>query len=748
MQWHFGSFRLDLDNACLWHAEQRVILRPKTFEVLVYLVTHAGHLVTKEALFDVIWPETAVSDGVLKTSMNELRKALGETAKAPQWIATVHRRGYRFVAPVTMVESAPPVVHLPAPVSAPTPALHLVAREAEVAILHQWFAHALQGKRHLGFITGEAGIGKTTLVDTFVAQVAGQAPLWIGRGQCIEQYGAGEAYLPLLEALGQMGRTLDGPQLVALLRQQAPSWLLQLPALLSPVEYEALQRYARGTTRERMLRELAEAMEALTEVWPCVLVLEDLHWSDTATIEWLAYMARRRRPARLLVLGTYRPVETIARAHPVRAMVQELIVHGYGAELALQEWSEAGVAAYLAQRGDGAEVPDELARVLTLRTDGHPLFVVALVDELLRQRVLQVGPAGWALARGFDAMTVGVPPSIRHLLEHQVARLRPTDQELLAVASVAGVEFAVAAVAASIQHTGEDIEAQCDAMVRQHQLVQACGTVVWPDGTVTVRYRFRHALYQELLYEWVPVSRRVRWHQQIGMRLEVAFGPRADEVAAELAAHFEQGRDYDRAVQYLQRAAKTAVQRHAHREAIAYLRRALELLQAMAETSQRFRHELAVQLALGPAFMVTRGFAASEVGDTYARARQLCEHLGERLQLFPVLFGLWRSAHVRGQLQRARTFGEQLVSLANSQGDPVLLVAAHGPLGQTLCMSGEPTLAWEHLQQVVALYAPPQQHALVVRCGYDPGIYAHTMEAWVLWVLGYPAQALSAAIPR
>ena len=217
MQWHFGSFRLDLDNACLWHAEQRVTLRPKTFEVLVYLVTHAGQLVTKEALFDVIWPETAVSDGVLKTSMNELRKALGETAKAPQWIATVHRRGYRFAAPVTLVESpSRPAVPFqltpcPASVPAPTPAPHLVAREAEVAILHQWFANALQGKRHLGFITGEAGIGKTTLVDTFVAQIAGQAPLWIGRGQCIEQYGAGEAYLPLLEALGQMGRTPGRP---------------------------------------------------------------------------------------------------------------------------------------------------------------------------------------------------------------------------------------------------------------------------------------------------------------------------------------------------------------------------------------------------------------------------------------------------------------------------------------------------------------------------------------------------------
>src|SRR5262244_76424 len=156
MLWHFGPFRLDQANAGLWRAAQPVTLRPKTFEVLVYLVTHAGQLVTKESLFDAVWPETAVGDGVLKTSMNELRKALGETAKTPQWIATVHRRGYRFVAPVTRAESSPLVEGLvpprtplpapdpmpalpPTPVSTPTSAPLLVAREAELAILHQWF---------------------------------------------------------------------------------------------------------------------------------------------------------------------------------------------------------------------------------------------------------------------------------------------------------------------------------------------------------------------------------------------------------------------------------------------------------------------------------------------------------------------------------------------------------------------------------------------------------------------------------
>ena len=759
MQWHFGSFRLDLTDAGLWRAERPVPLRPKTFALLVYLVEHAGQLVTKEALFDAVWPETTVGDGVLKTSLGELRKALGETAKAPQWIATVHGRGYRFVAPVTMDEVASPPAASAAhtaplvtlastpvppftPVRSPTAAPHLVAREAEVTILHQWFAKALQGERHLGFITGEAGIGKTTLVDTFVAQLAGQESLWVGHGQCIEQYGAGEAYLPLLEALGQMGRGPEGPALVALLRQQAPSWLLQLPALLSPADYEALQRSAGGSTRERMLRELAEAVEALTAARPCVLVLEDLHWSDTATIEWLAYVARRRGPARLLVLGTYRPVEAIVRSHPVRPMMQELLVHDYGAELPLGEWSEAGVATYLTQRGAGAEVPTALARVLTQRTDGHPLFLVAVVDELIRQGLLQVGTAGWALMGGLDAVTVGVPQSIRHLLEHQLAQLRPADQELLAAASVAGMEFAVAAVVAGVQHTGEDVEAQCDALVRQHQMVQARGTVVWPDGTVTARYGFRHALYQELIYERVPMSRRVRWHQQIGTRLEASYGSQAREMAAELAVHFEHGRDYHRAVQYLQHAAETAGQRYAHREAIEYLRRALQSLQAMPQTPQLLRQELEVQLALGPALMVTRGFAASEVADTYARAHQLCGQLGDQQRLFSVLFGLWRSAAQPGAVADSTGARGAAPQPGQRSGRPGAVRRSPRAIGANALHAGRGEAGVGALQQVVALYNPHQHSALAVRCGYDPGVYARAMEGWVLWVLGYPEQAL------
>src|SRR5262245_38616877 len=420
--WCFGPFRLDPATTCLWRGDQLVPLPPKPFAVLASLVTQAGKVVTKDELLEAVWPEIAVSEGVLKTCIGQIRLALEETARAPQYIATVHRRGYRFIAPVTVREPAPTAVLTQepqtfaagAPVSAQgearsprlrrrraaslraaLPPVLMVAREAELAQLYQRWRQAFQGTRQLVFVTGEAGIGKTTLVDAFVGQVVATEAVWLGHGQCIEQYGAGEAYRPLLEALGQLGREPDGARLVEILRQQAPSWLLQMPALLAAPAYEELQRRSSGTTRERMLRELAEAVETLTRERPLVLVLEDLHWSDYATIDWLALVSRRRAAARLLVLGTYRPADALARAHPVRPLTQELQRHGQGTELRLPYFSAVGVDAYLAQRFGMAQVPEELASVLHQRTDGNPFFLVTMVEELVRQGLVVPQATGW-----------------------------------------------------------------------------------------------------------------------------------------------------------------------------------------------------------------------------------------------------------------------------------------------------------------------------------------------------------------
>jgi DNA-binding winged helix-turn-helix (wHTH) protein len=274
-------------------------MQPKLLAVLWTLVSQAGQVVTKDVLLAQGWPETVVSEGVLTACIRRLRRVLGEAPQHPQYIATVHRVGYRFVAPVTRGE-APRALETPLVPAASPPPLSLsptplvVGRQAELAQLHTAWRRALHGGRQLLFVTGEAGIGKTTLVETFLAQLDSTLSCWIGRGQCIEHYGAGEAYLPLLDALGHLGRAPDGAPLLACLHQTAPTWLTQLPALWEPADRATLSPPLQSTTHTRMLRELVDALEQLTVVQPLVLVLEDLHWSDASTVEVLALLARRR----------------------------------------------------------------------------------------------------------------------------------------------------------------------------------------------------------------------------------------------------------------------------------------------------------------------------------------------------------------------------------------------------------------------------------------------------------------------
>src|SRR5215831_14834 len=482
--------RLDLHNAWVWQGAQRLTLTPKAFAVLRYLMEHAGRVVTKEELLQAVWAGTVVSDAALTTCMWEIRRGLGEAAQDPQYIETVHRRGYRWIAPLPT--TAQPIQQATLRGQRRHAALPVVGREAEFEHLHYWLEQARGGVRQIVFVAGEAGIGKTTLVDAWLERV-GTEEIWSARGQCIEHYGSGEAYLPVLEALGRLCRQPGPARLIGLLRQYAPTWLVQLPWLLSPAERDAVQREVQGTTRERMLREMAEALEVLTVETPLVLILEDLHWSDTATLDLLAVLARRREAARLLLIGTYRPVDVIVREHPLRGLTQELQLHGHCTELLLEGLTEAEIAAYLAARFPGSGLPPELAWVLLQRTEGNPLFLVNVVEYLMAQRVLVQGTGGWELHGGVEAVERGVPESLRQMIERHSARLSPEDQRVLEVASVVGVEFAAAAVAAALG-AEEQVEERCTALARRQHFLSSRGRSEWPDGTVTAHYRFRHAL--------------------------------------------------------------------------------------------------------------------------------------------------------------------------------------------------------------------------------------------------------------
>src|SRR5688572_2523831 len=284
------AVRIEPETGWAWHGDERLELAPKAFAVLRHLVERPEHLITKDELLAAAWGDTVVSEAALTSCIRDLRKALGDSSRSPRYIETVHRRGFRFIGPVG---PGPSSAHRPATPNIMPSAPKLVGREADLARLHALLATALDGRRRVVFVTGEAGIGKTSLVETFLAQLRGVNGLRIGRGQCVEQYGATEPYLPIFEALGRLGREPRGDALLHVLKQCAPTWLAQLPALLDDAELEAVQRRVQGATRERMLRELIEAFDVFSAEAPLVLVIEDLHWSDASTIDVLAMLARR-----------------------------------------------------------------------------------------------------------------------------------------------------------------------------------------------------------------------------------------------------------------------------------------------------------------------------------------------------------------------------------------------------------------------------------------------------------------------
>ena len=650
----FGPFTFEPQTGSLWRGPALLPLLPKDAAILHVLMQHAGHVVSKDTLLEAVWPETYVTETVLKNGITRLRRLLADDPKAPRYIETRPRRGYRFLEQVQHETAGhegpapPPDMPQPVPSSPVAPPL-LVGCEPELALLHEYLAHALAGRRQVVLVTGEVGIGKTTLVDAFGAQVAAEGRVWLAHGQCVAYVGEGEPYRPVLEALDRLCRGPAREFVLTLLRQEAPLWLAQLPGVLPGPEAEALGQHVAGLMPARMQRELAVLLERLTAAVPLVVVLEDLHWSDAATLDLLAVLAQRRDPARLLVLGTYRPEDAQTPAHLLHQVVTRLARHAHCHTVPLTAWPEAAVAAYLAHRLAARPWPAAAVRLLQHRSGGNPLFVTTFVDYLSHQGGLD--PAGLdTLGPPLPGLAQAIPPGLRQLIEARLAQLTPTEQQVVEAASVVGGEGSAAAIAAGVAEAVLPVEAWCEALARRGEVLEARGTTAWPDGTVATRYGFRHTLYQQVAYERIPAARRQQLHRRIGARLELAYGEQGAEVAVELARHWQEGGDVGRAVRYRGLAAQKANRRSAPREAIEHGTQGLALLPQLPATPERTWLELRLHLTLVPALLVVHGRASGEVARAYQRAQALWQALGLPPRPRLALLGLWREVYWIGPL--------------------------------------------------------------------------------------------------
>jgi predicted ATPase/DNA-binding winged helix-turn-helix (wHTH) protein len=724
----FGPFRLDVNQGQLWRGTQVLALRRRSLTMLRYLAEHPGRLVTKAELRQNVWAGTHVTDTVLRVCVQEIRAVLGDAADAPHYLATVGRQGYRFLVGDDR-QVAPPLLAGP-----------LVGRQREVDSLASWFQRATQGTRQVVFVSGEAGMGKTTLVEQWLARLATRKGVRIARGQCVEHFGEGEPYLPLLEALGHLSRGPDHREVVDALQRYAPMWLVQWPGLLPETELQRLQRQLQGATSARMLRELAEVLEVLTAETPLVLFLEDLHWSDRSTVECLNYVAQRRVPARLLVLGTYRPVEALTQQHPLRHIVRELCGRGYAVDMRLELLTSEDVTAYMTERLGGA-VSARLAAFVYERTEGHALFLVNIVEHLVGQGLVVRRQGQWTLQDGAEAKVIGLPEELRQLLIRRLEDLPFEGQRVLEAASVVGERFAVAAVAAGAQSPVEDVEASCEGLAAQQLFLEDIGLREWPDGTSSGRYRFVHALYRQVLYDRLGTARRRQLHRRIGVRLEVGYGAQAKEIGAQLAVHFERGGEIPRAVDYWQQAGDNAARRNAHHEAIAALRKALALLATLPESLERFQRELTLQLALAELLRATKGVGSLDVGEVYTRAYTLCQQVGETPQLPLVLWGLSQFHVTQGQVATADELAQQLIDLVQRQPDTEFVLEGHFVMGTIASDRGEFLAARAHLEQSCRLSDTVPSPTAPLRGGFVPGVPPRIWLARVLWALGYADQA-------
>ena len=585
--------------------------------------------------------------------------------KNPRFIETVPRRGYQFIAPLKDVAADSTLEQ---------PSGKLVGRNGAFDDLSESLQTVLHGQRQIVFVTGEPGIGKTALVDEFLRRAAASFPgVRVARGQCFEGYGGKEAYYPMLEALSQLCGASGGDTVVQTLAARAPTWLVQFPAFLKLEQRETLQREILGATRERMLREIGEALEAITAESPLLLVFSDLHWVDPSTVDLISVLARRRRPAKLLVIGTYRPVDLLVADHPLKAVKQDLLIHHLCREIALEPLTEAEVAEYLALRSEGFAVPEGLAGLIYRHSEGNPLFMVAALNHMCARGLIALENGSWHLRVPLEKIDVQAPETLRQMIELRIERLSAEEQRVLEVMSLLrkfSLSVTVGAAVANIEP--ETFEYLLEGLVRRYQVVRPAGFRDYWDGA-SACYEFVHVLYREVLYGRIGPARRRKLHKSLAEicealivlhRTDIATVFPEAECTTELAYHFEEGGDWSRAIKYFQLAADAAGLRFEPKQAAAILEHAWELVNRIPE-AERGHTEIEVLQKLATIYSTSFDLRAAETYEALAT----------------------RAAHYGLHDVEVRALLEMAIPLALVSGD--LYMRAVDRAGRALSRSGE-----------------------------------------------------------
>lgn len=670
-----------------------------------------------------------------------------------------------------------------------------VARERELAQLGEQLDKVLNGQGRVIFVTGEAGSGKTALVDEFTRRAQNaHLNLVAASGNCNAYTGIGDPYLPFREILvlltgdvearwaaGAISRkhaqvlwnllpttaqalVESGPDLINTFITGSPLFERAAASIpggadwLSSLE-EMSDRHTTATMipgpqQSDLFEQYTRVLSALARQAPLVLVVDDLQWADTGSIGLFFHIGRHLVGNRILILGVYRPEEVALgrpdptsgtggwERHPLQPMINEFQRLFGDIEISLgQADSREFVEALLDSEPN--QLGASFRQMLFQRSHGHPLFTIELLRGMQERRdVLQDQRGYWIEGESLDWETL--PARVEAVIAERIERLPHPLQSTLQAASVQGVEF-YAEVLARVLRTDEReiVQRLSSELDRKHRLIRAQAIERLGSQRIS-SYSFRHSMFQKYLYDRLDPVERSYLHEDVGAVLENFYGDQAQEataIAVQLARHYQEANIPEKAVQNLYHAGEKAVQLSAYQEGIAHLMRGLELLNTLPESVERDELELALQRSLGKAWL-----PAPESNNAYSRARELCLKLGKTTQLCQVLGELSISHYVGAEYHKARELEEEVLSMATQVGDELMVAISHWYLGFVAFALGEFDTALDHLEQTLAFYDPHEHHhPMVVLRGSDAGTSAMAYTACSLWCLGYPDQALKLA---
>ena len=565
-------------------------------------------------------------------------------------------------------------------------------------------------------------------------------------------------YQPVAEAL----RSLP-PDVAAAAAAAVPGWIIAQVGRLAPELFgtsppaplprrrgERISHFLPGKgaggsgqpeAQERLFEAVSRFLGQVASQAPLLLILEDLHWAADSTLQLLHYLARSIVAHPLLIVGTLRP-EAIPPAHPLATLGRRLERDGLARRLSLSPLSAAAVTALIGQLSGDSAAASPLAERLYRETEGNPFYLIETIKALFEQGAIRVEAGSWradyaALGRG----RLPLPASVSETIAARVGRLSEAAQDAVRVAAVAGREFDFDLLHGAWGKGEEATLSALDDLLRQRLIAEGVGA----DGA---DYAFTHHKIQEVVYAGLPRHRRLHLHGQVGLALERGLGAEAATRAAELAHHFEQARQSDgeltdKAIAYLLQASQQALRQSAGQEAIAYVRRGLDIVQALPKTAERLRQEIDLHIALALPTTVVHGYGSPEARRVYEKARQLCQQHGDTQALFTTLVGLARYYAMAGDLATAVELAEQLVTSAEAARNTGWLVEACRVKGGLIFAQGRLREARAVLERGLALYDPAYHERHAYRFGHDPAVAILNYLNLALWLLGYPAQALA-----